>query len=252
MLSLFIMPDPQHYLLLTCKVLARESYLCAARSPNLIEIRLLDQSLHDLGAEKMSASLQEALDAVDPARFKAVLLGYGLCNNGVVGLHAPLPLVIPRAHDCITLLLGSKERYAEFFSNNPGTIYESVGWIESIRHRPDNPRTSLLRYDQKMYQEFVEKYGADNADYLMEELGGLSHYSKLTYIDMPVGQSAEHRETAARLAEEHHWTFEQIPGSVNILQHLVDGEWNPAEFLVLQPGQTIAPSFDDGVVKAKG
>lgn len=245
------MPDPRHYLLLTCNVLARECYLCAARSPNIVEIRLLDQSLHDLGAEKMSAQLQAALDAVDPARHDAILLGYGLCNNGVAGLHAPLPLVLPRAHDCITLLLGSKARYNDFFNKNPGTIYESVGWIEAIQQRRDNPRTSLLRYDQKMYREFVEKYGADNADYLMEELGGLSHYSRLAYIDLPVGQSAEHRATAAKLAEDHKWTFEEIPGSLNLLQRLVDGDWDPAEFLVLKPGETIQPSFNDDVVKAK-
>jgi hypothetical protein len=59
----------------------------------------------------MSARIQESIDRVDPARHEAVLLGYGLCNNGVVGLHAPVPLVISRAHDCITLLLGSRERY---------------------------------------------------------------------------------------------------------------------------------------------
>jgi hypothetical protein len=244
------MPEPVHYLLLTCSVLARESYLCAARSRNIIEIRLLDQNLHDLGAEKMSARIQEALDAADPSRFKAVLLGYGLCNNGIVGLHSALPLVVPRAHDCITLLLGSKARYSDYFNRNPGTIYESVGWIEAIRHRPDNPRTSLLRYDQKMYQEFVEKYGADNADYLMEELGGLSHYSHLAYIDMPVGQSAEHSETAADLAREHNWTFDRIPGNVGLLQKLVDGEWTPEDFLIVQPGQSIAPSYNDDVIKS--
>ncbi len=242
---------PRHYRLLTCNVLARECYLCAARSKNIIDVRLLDQGLHDLGAGKMSARLQEALDQVDPARDEAVLLGYGLCNNGVVGLHAAVPLVVPRAHDCITLLLGSRKRYNDLFSGNPGTIYESVGWIEAIQHRLENPRQSLLRYDQKMYQEFVEKYGEENAEYLMEELGGLSHYSKLTYIDMPVGQSAEHRDTAARLAAEHQWTFESLPGNVALLQRLVDGDWDPRDFLVLQPGETVEPSYDDGVVKAK-
>jgi hypothetical protein len=244
------MPDPRHYLLLTCNVLAREAYLCSARSKNLITVQLLDQELHDLGAEKMSARIQESIDRVDPARHEAVLLGYGLCNNGVVGLHAPVPLVISRAHDCITLLLGSRERYNALFSQNPGTIYESVGWIEAIQHRIDNPRGSLLRYDQKVYQEFVEKYGEDNADYLMEELGGLSHYSKLTYIDMPVGQSAEHRDTAAGLAAAHQWAFEEVPGNVTLMQRLVDGDWESRDFLVIQPGEKVEPSFDDGVVKA--
>ena len=60
----------------------------------------------------MSARLGEILASVDESKYEAILLGYGLCSNGLVGLTArSIPLVIP-VHDCITLFLGSKEQYS--------------------------------------------------------------------------------------------------------------------------------------------
>ena len=121
---------PLHLKVLACEVAAREIYLCAARSANTVSVELLTQGLHD-NSDTMRAELQQHIDAVDCSRFDAILLGYGLCNNGIVGLRAPaIELVVPRAHDCITLLLGSKERYAEEFEARPGTYYYSSGWLE--------------------------------------------------------------------------------------------------------------------------
>ncbi len=242
--------NPQRLLILACEVLARECYLCAAFSKNIVEVRLLEQELHDLGAPKMSAALQAALDAVDPARYHAIGLAYGLCNNGIVGLHASLPLIIPRAHDCITLLLGSKERYTEVFEKNPGTIYESAGWLEAIRYRLKNPRPSALRYDQALYQEYVEKYGEENAGYLMETLEGLAHYSRLAFIHTPVGESPSLVELAREQARERGWTFEELEGKLRLIQAMMDGPpWDNRDFLVLQPGQVPSPSYDLSVLR---
>jgi hypothetical protein len=37
---------------------------------------------------------------------------YGLCNLALTSLRArAVPVVVPRAHDCITLYLGSRQRY---------------------------------------------------------------------------------------------------------------------------------------------
>ncbi len=79
----------------------------------------------------MSAKLKEVLAAVDETKYDAVLLGYALCSNGLVGLTAgKIPLVLPRAHDCITLFLGSKERYLDYFQAHTGVYFKTSGWIE--------------------------------------------------------------------------------------------------------------------------
>ena len=87
-----------------------------ARSPNRIDVEFLPKGLHDIGQAGMSARLAEVLAAVDESKYDALLLGYALCSNGVVGLGArSIPLVIPRGHDCITFFFGSKERYLDYF-----------------------------------------------------------------------------------------------------------------------------------------
>ena len=89
------------------------------------------KGLHDLGCSPMRKRLQEVVDRVDPEQYEAVLLGYALCGTGTAGLEArTLPLVIPRAHDCIALLMGSRERYQKYFEENQGVYFRSTGWIE--------------------------------------------------------------------------------------------------------------------------
>ena len=88
----------------------REAYYCAARSKNVIDIVLMPQGLHD-EPDKLRTEVQKALDIIHDIQgraYDASLLGYGLCSNGIVGLSAKIPIVVPRGHDCITLLLGSK------------------------------------------------------------------------------------------------------------------------------------------------
>ena len=84
----------------------------------------------------LRALLQAQIDAVAAGNveYDAVLLGYGLCGNSTLGLEARrFPLVIPRAHDCTTLFLGSKEAFQEHFGPNPSQTWASVGWSRRAR-----------------------------------------------------------------------------------------------------------------------
>jgi len=95
--------------LLACEILYRETCAAIARSRNRVDVEFLPKGLHDLGQEGMNRRLQDELAAVDGSQYDAVLFGYGLCSNGLVGLAATrIPLIVPRAHDCMTLFLGSK------------------------------------------------------------------------------------------------------------------------------------------------
>ncbi len=35
------------------------------------------------------------------------------------------------------------------------------------------------------------------------------------------------------------------------MRRLVDGDWNPNEFLVVQPGEKIVPTYVGGIMQAK-
>lgn len=240
---------PKRYIIITCAVFNREIFHCAAKSKNIIDIISIDQGLHDIGEVGMSAKLQEAIDAVEADKYDAILLGYGLCNNGIRGLHAPIPLVIPRAHDCIALLMGSKEKYREYFDANPGTFYRSVGWVEQVEHHLSNPDSTTTKMGMEQYEDYVEKYGEENAKYLIETLeGGLKHYTKLTYINTGVGDFQEYKDAEKVDAEKRGWEFEEYEGNTNLFMHMLNGDWNDNDFLVIKPGEKVKPSYDDGII----
>ncbi len=218
-----------------CKVMQREAYYCAARSPNSIDIVLMPQGLHNT-PDKLCAEVKKALDKttdVQGRAYDASLLGYGLCSNGIVGLSAEIPIVVPRGHDCITLLLGSKEKYRQYFDSHPGTYWFSPGWIET------DTQPGRQRYE-KLLKEYAEKYGPDNAKYLMEtEQDWMKKYSQATYIDWGFPNTDKEKRITKDAAGYLNWNYDEIKGDPSLLQRLLDGRWNESDFLVVKPGQKI-------------
>ena len=85
--------------LIGCQVFLRELYLLCAHSPHSIQIRWMPTDLHTRPQSDLRPALQAEIDKIeaedDPC--DAILLGYGLCSMGTVGLQArSLPLIIPR------------------------------------------------------------------------------------------------------------------------------------------------------------
>lgn len=236
--------------LISCEVFVREMCAMIARSPNQVDFEFLPKGLHDIGCTGMSARMQAAVDKVDQSQYDAIILGYGLCNNGLAGLTArQIPLVLTRAHDCITLFLGSKERYLDYFNDHPGVYFKTSGWIERGEATGELSQLSIQRrngLDMK-YSELVEKYGEDNAQYLYDQLYGYKNYGQITYIEMGVEPDDRFERSARQTAEERNWAFAKERGDLRLIRQLVDGEWNEDEFLVVQPGQRIVVDYADMV-----
>ena len=233
---------------ITCKVMQREAYYCAARSKNVVDVVLMEQGLHD-EPDRLRTEVRKALENthdIQKRPYDASLLGYGLCSNGIVGLSAEIPIVVPRGHDCITLLLGSKDKYQEYFDSHRGVYWYSPGWIESGK------QPGKERYE-KLLEEYKEKYGDDNAQYLMEvEQNWIKEYSWATFIDWGLTDSGEYKNYTKRSAEYLHWNYEELTGSPTLMQKLIDGDWHDSEFLVVKPGQKIGEDLtNEGIMKAE-
>lgn len=240
--------------LISCEVFYREMCALIARSPHQVDVEFVPKGLHDLPAADMRGRLQAMIDAV-PAEYDAVLMGYGLCNNGLHHLKARhAPLVIPRAHDCIALFFGSRQRYNDYFWSHPGTYFKTSGWIERGEATGELRQLSIghLTGLDMTYPEMVEQYGEDNAAYLMETLGrGETHYGRITFIEMGIEPDDRFETAAKTTAAGKGWTFEKQAGSLTLLQHLLDGKWDSDDFLVVQPGQRIVARYDDQVISAE-
>jgi hypothetical protein len=242
--------------LISCEIFYREMCSVVARSPNQVDVEFLPKGLHDIGSAAMLARLQQAVDAVDTAAYDAILLGYGLCNNGITGLTAPaIPIVIPRAHDCITLFFGSRSRYLEYFNSRPGTYFKTTGWIERGKDAGELRQLSIshqLGMDMT-YEELVEKYGEDNAQYLYETLcNTLRNYKQLTFIEMGIELDDRFERQTREEAEQRGWEFEKVRGDMVLIQQLVDGPWDDNDFLVLQPGQRVVSRTSHAIIDAEG
>jgi hypothetical protein len=237
---------------ITCEALARPVYLSAAYSPHIVDIEMLKKGLH-LNPGGLRSRLQAAIDAAADGSYHAVLLAYGLCGKATAGLVATkVPLVIPRAHDCITLFLGSRQRYQDQFENYPGTYWYAQDYIE----REDGSGSSLSMGSgsdtelESTYDEYVRKYGKDNADYLMEAMGAWQkHYQRAVFIDMGIADGGEVESHAQAEAARRGWTFERMTGDLVLIRRLLSGDWDE-DFLVLQPGEKIEMAYDERILES--
>jgi hypothetical protein len=241
--------------LIACEILFRELCAAVARSPHRVDIEFLPKGLHDIGKVGMQARLQEAIDAVDQTRYDAILLGYALCSNGLVGLTpGRSPLVVPRAHDCITLFLGDKQRYLTYFQGHPGVYFKTSGWIERGNDLEQYKPDSIAQKSgmSMTYEELVAKYGEDNAKFLFDQLCNMTrNYSQYTFIRMGVEPDDRFERQARDEAASRGWKFELLEGDLRLITDLVDGRWDDERFLVVRPGERIAPSYDDKIIKTE-
>ncbi len=234
---------------LGCEALARLIYWSAAQSPHIVDIEMFELGLHNrpVGLREL---LQERIDAIPADEYDAIVLGYGVCGKATVGLASPhLPMVIPRAHDCITLYLGDRMRYKQEFEENPGTYWYSVDYVERKKPGDALGATSMSTDSSAVYAEYVEKFGQDNADYLMEVMGAWqNHYQRAVYIDMGISNDESVADMAQDDAQRRGWQYQPMAGDLKLIHKLLMGDWDE-DFLRLEPGQAIEMSYDDDVVE---
>ena len=168
-----------------------------------------DYGLHR-APSRMTQALQDRIDAVEEPSL--IVLGYGLCGNGVQGLRSRHHvLLVPRADDCISLLLGSREAYRREFSAVPGTYYLSKGWLESGSH----PLSE--------YEEYAEKFGPEEAAWIMDQQ--YQHYERVALVAHSRADVETYRPAAREVAsfcERWDMRYEEILGSNEYVRRLVE------------------------------
>ncbi|MCC7341184.1 MAG: DUF1638 domain-containing protein [Bryobacterales bacterium] len=236
--------------LIGCEVLERELRMESAQTPHPVDLEILPKALHDLGGKRMRARIQERIDAVEPERYSAILLGYARCGNGLAGIEARrIPVVIPRSHDCIAMLLGSRPAYDAIVEENAGTYFRSPGWVE---HCPNTMQLSGAPADVTNELDWLmEKYGQEPGRYLYEELYRYQRtYSRLVYIDTGAAPDGRFEREARREAEKNDWRFEKHPGNRLWFRKLITGNWDE-DFLILQPGERSVGSHDSSIFRTE-
>jgi hypothetical protein len=215
----------------------------AAVSPHVI----------DAEPDDLRAELRRRIgEAAARRTYDAYVLAYGLCGNTAAGLTCPVPLVMPRVHDCCALFLGSKERFLSEFGNQLSMRWSSCGYYERS-HQEDgwNSNTSRTRETFPEYQELIEKYGEDNAEYIWDTLHPDIETPEAVYIALEPFDVPGYREGFGEQVKTQGKTLRVVDGDITYLRDLVNGPWDDARFLTVSPGQRVAAVYDmDRVVAA--
>jgi hypothetical protein len=237
---------PMHLKMISCEVFAREANYCASLSPHIVDIEFTEKDAHD-HSPTLRQRIQTMIDAAGESgsRYDAILLGYGLCGNAIVGIKAgSIPLVVPRAHDCCAICLGSRKRFEDEFRDNPSMPFSSSGYLERGGSYMRESTLEGMAGGDDMYQEYVEKYGEENARYILEAMTVSDPDNRLVYIDVPEFSHLGYAELCRKRAEADGRDFVLLPGDIRLIRMLTGGQWNDDEFQVIPPGRTIAATYD--------
>ncbi len=240
-------PDQPCIAVVCCGVLDWNIQRVAAGIPNReFIIRSLPAGLHN-NPVKLRQLLQEHIDQLSEEAVQGIVIGYGLCGRGTVGLQArSKPLVLPRTQDCIGILLGSHARYLKQFHHRPGTRYLSQGWYEKTVREPQR-HTYHADQNRALYgpsfEQLREHYGESNARTISEFRDSWKrNYQRAAYIRFsgerahPPGQ-----DLTEGLADTLGWEHEVLEGDESLLQAMMEGRWQDPRLLVVpRDARTVA------------
>lgn len=194
------------------------------------QVRFLEYGLHRV-PQKLTLAIQAEIDEIQETSL--IVLGYGLCGNGLDGIKSGKhTLLVARADDCIAILLGSYQAYLDEFKAEPGTYYLTKGWLES----GSNPL--------KEYRAYLEQYGEKDAEWLVDTQ--YQNYKRLVMVAHCQEDLDKYRSQALEVAEFcKRWDmrYEEKLGSDQYFTRLIEVASDPSkadgDFLIVPPGETL-------------
>ena len=126
--------------------------------------------------------------------------------------------------DCIAMMLGSNEAFAEQSAKACGTYYVAKAYLAEC--------DTIFSEHEKL----IEKRGRERAEKMMRLL--LAHYTRVVLIDTGRYDLEPIRAQVAAFAEHFDLAVEDVPGTTRILDALVAGGWGE-DFVVALPGHEL-------------
>ncbi len=228
---------------ISCQVFSRPIVAQAAASPHKVDIDFIGKFLHEK-PEHLGRILQEKINSASRRFYDAVILGYGMCGNATAGLVAgDIPLVLPTVHDCVSMFLGTHDRYLREFRKEPGTFWYIPDYLESRdsgcggKWNPGNPLGSV---PGQHLPETCDRYSEENAAYIREEMSSWKkRYRRAVLLEIEAGTTPAGLEEEIRQESKRNgWEFVKMEGSLRLFEKLINGPWDE-EFLVIKPGEKI-------------
>ncbi len=228
--------------IIACRVFEPEIRVLTGDGRPDLSIEYLPLREHDR-PEELRRQLQDLIDNI-PSDRDAVVLAYGLCGNAAVGLKAgKVPLLIPKAHDCSGILLGSGAAHKALFADHPSRGWTSNGYLladgEPVRSGAETLGYSL--------EDLIDQYGEENGRYVCETMKADDSDPVLYYLDLHETRDTALADRARRAAEDRDKELQVIPATLDLLRDLLTGRTGE-EILYVPPGSVIQATWDDLVI----
>ncbi len=206
-------------LVIACSTIQEEVRKAMAKAKKEYPIIWMDSSLHEF-PEKLSTALQEEINKIE--NVENILLCYGLCGNALLGIKSnKANLILPKADDCISILLWKCDHILE---DRKETYFLTKEWIDSDRGILED------------YKHTIEKYGCKKAHEIFKIM--LNHYKYLMLIDTKTYSIEEYTEKAKKMAETLDLEMIIRKGNIDLLKKLFTGPWDE-DFCRIERGEAI-------------
>lgn len=226
-----------------CEVFVRSVCQECATSENNITPEFTRKGEHEK-VDELRETVQNAIYDADKGDYEAIVLGYGLCGNGLDGIKAGrLKLIIPRAHDCCTIFAGSRGKFLEYFSDKFSAMWSSAGYMErGDEYFRESDANKMLGLGMT-YEQAVELYGEENAEFIIESLKPKYEMNEVIYIKTGDHKDEEFLKIIELKAQEENKELRVVEGDMRIIKKLLNGQWDD-DFLIVLPGQRIKAVYD--------
>lgn len=208
-------------IVIACNALRDEINLVINKLQVKYPIIWVDAGLHN-HPNKLKDQLQKLINSID--NVDNILLMFGNCGNSVLNLKSEkASIILPRADDCISMLLGGNENKAAL--DQKGTSYYLT--------------KSYLNSGASMWTEYlscIDKYGPEKSLMIFKTM--LVNYKALRLIDTGAYNLDDIKDIFLKMAKEFDLEQEIVPGTINTVYKAFKEEWDEG-FIIVKPGQPI-------------
>lgn len=210
-------------IMIACRMIEDELNDAIERHGIDMEIIWMERGYHD-DPDDLRNAVAEQIIVAEERGAEEILIAYGLCGKGAVGWRSDVAtLVMPKFDDCVNMMLCPKVRDRRAYLE-PGKMYLTEGWTQE--------KGSLKNLLAACREKYGERKGLRAVKLMLDS------YDRITIIDTGCYDLEPVREYAADCARELDLTVDTVPGSTNVMEKLISGEWDD-DIIVKAPGEAI-------------
>ena len=202
--------------MIVCETLKDEFLFLYKEMGLKADVKWIESGLHNY-TQKLHDRLQQAIDEITECG--RVILVFGRCGDSISNLkNGNFEMIVPKAEDCISLLMGSDERRRDY-SREHAAYYLTDGWIRGER----NIWMEYLYSVEKLQQELAE----NNTVYC--------NYRTLALLDTGINPISQLMEKTREIEETLELERKVVPAELTYIRELLTGPWDTTRYEIVPP-----------------